>query len=320
MSPPPDLAPMLPTPALQPFDSEEHIFELRWGGIRALAYVEGGEFGLRSLAGRDIAAWFPELAVAGGQVNAREAVLDGEVVATAEDGRPDLGLLSERLAGAPGVVIPGLAFHAYDLLYRNDNSLMRRPLMERKQALARLVRTGGPLVVTDYVEEDGVAFFEAASQRRLSGVVGKARHSPYQPGRTSRDWLEMRVYESGWFVVGGYTIGRGREGPVATLLLGEPISGRLLRYAGQVQAPEAGQRIEPALSPFSAPGSPFLRAPETQRLVYWLRPEVVCEVNFAGRGADGVPRFPVLVTLRPDLSAAQCARPAASLEGEPASQ
>lgn len=301
-SPSDNLRPMLAARADEPFDSDDHLFELKWAGIRALAYVEQARLTLISQSGRDITAWFPELAGMAGQVRDGSVVLDGEIVALGDDGEPDLRLIAARLAGGDpedGVVC---LYQACDLLYANGASLMDLPLLQRKESLARVLANAGPAVAVEYVSRDGIALFEAAAERRLPGTVAKASRSLYSPGVRSGDWLEVPVYESGWFVVGGYALGVGKEAKIASLLIGDPAMAGRLRYVGQVQSTLPADVLEPVLAGLTADVNPFLSTPNLLRLVYWTRPELVCETKFARREPDGRLRFPLLVTLRPDLS------------------
>jgi bifunctional non-homologous end joining protein LigD len=308
----PDLRPMLASRADEAFDSRDHIFELKWAGIRALAFVEGARLRLLSQSGREITAWFPELTGIVAQVKGDGVMLDGEIVALGPEGEPDLGLLAGRLAGGAADDGAICVFQAYDLLYKSGASFMDRTLLERKDALAILLRDSGPAVLTDYVPDDGLDLFEAASGRRLPGIVAKAKASRYHPGRVSNEWTEVPAYETGAFVIGGYTLGVGKEEPVAGLLLGEPAAPQRLRFVAHVQGNIGGAVPEAALSPFATPACPFASAPELPRLVYWLKPEVVAQVKYARREPNGRLRFPVVVSLRPDLAAKdlwQAARP-----------
>jgi bifunctional non-homologous end joining protein LigD len=178
---------------------------------------------------------------------------------------------------------------------------MERQLVQRKESLSRLLARSGPAVLSDVVEEDGSALFEVAAERRLPGIVARSKSSRYHPGRTSNEWLEMPVFELENLVVGGYVLGLGKEEAVAGLLLGDIGPGNKLRFAGLVQG-NIGAVPEAALAAFTTPACPFVSAPTLPRLVYWLKPEVVCQVKFARREADGRLRFPVFVTLRPDLA------------------
>jgi bifunctional non-homologous end joining protein LigD len=300
------LLPMLPSVADAAFDSADHIYDLKWGGVRVLAFIERARLRLVAQSGRDITAWFPELASLVGQVDADEAVIDGEIVALGDDGEPDLALLGDRLA--TGGAAPGNApylLQAYDLLRINGRSLLEEPLTRRREKLARTLRQAGPAILQEYVERDGLAYFEAAAAKRLPGLVAKEKTSLYYPGRRTAAWQEIRVYESGWFVVGGYALGAGKEAPVAALLLGEPVRGERLRYIGQLPG-DFGRPVEEALARLTAAACPFVSTPNLARLAYWSRPELVCEVKYAQREPDGRLRFPAFVVLRPDLSPRDC--------------
>jgi bifunctional non-homologous end joining protein LigD len=300
------LLPMQPALLEAPFDSPRHLFELKWGGVRALLFIDRSRLRVQSQAGRDITSWFPELAGIVGQVRASNAVIDGEVVALAPNGDPDLTLLSERLTtGVPRAAEPLCIFQAYDLLAWKDASLLKIPLQQRKQALGESLPRSGPAVVADPVESEGVAYFAAVAKRRLPGIVAKDRNSLYYPGERTNAWQEIRVFETGWFVIGGYVLGAPGEPAVASLLLGEPgPSG--LHFVGQVRGNLPSKLIEPVVAASIGRNSPFSAAPAVARLIYWLRPELVCEVKYAGREPDRSLRFPIYVTLRPDLSPDDC--------------
>jgi bifunctional non-homologous end joining protein LigD len=293
---------MLPSRADEAFYSDAHIFEVRWAGIRALARVERARLQLISQSGREISPWFPELAGIAAQVSGDGVVLDGEIVALDVNGEPDLGQIAARLAGGPVGDGAICVYQAYDALYIRGAPLIDRPITERKDILAGLIGQPGPAIAVSFVPHDGTALFEAAAERRLPGIVAKAKASTYLPGQRSTDWVEVPVYESSVFVIGGYVLGLKGEAPVAALLLGEPVLPGRLHYVATVQAGPHASLLEPALNALATDANPFLITPDLLRLVYWLRPELVCEVRYARREADGRLRFPVLVTLRPDLS------------------
>jgi bifunctional non-homologous end joining protein LigD len=300
------LRPMLAVPAAEPFDSEHHVFDVRWDGVRALAFIERARLRLVSQAGRDITAWFPELAPLAGQVRLEGTVLDGEIVALGATGEPDLALLGSRLSCGRMEGDLSLVYQAFDLLAKGGRTVVDQPLVRRRAELKGVLKASGPGLASDWVETDGIACFEAVADRRLPGIVAKEKASLYLPGQRSEAWREVRVYESGWFVVGGYVIGLGKEGPVAGLLLGEPDERGRLDYAGAVQAGFPAGDFEAVLSAVSSPACPFVSAPAVTRLVYWQRPDLVAEVRHGGRDAEGRLRFPVFVTLRPDLGPADC--------------
>jgi bifunctional non-homologous end joining protein LigD len=285
------LRPMLAVPAAEPFDSMAHVFDVAWGGLRALAFIDRARLRLMSQSGRAITAWFPELASIAGQVRSDGTVLDGEIVALGYDGRPDLALLAPRLSCGLMEGDLSLAYQAFDILSKSGHSVMDQPLERRRQVLQSTLSRPGPALAASWVESDGVACFEAIAAQRLPGMVAKERNSTYVPGQRSPIWQEIRVYESETFVVGGYLIGHGREGPVAGLLLGEADERRRLSYAGMVSAgfPDGG--FEAALAAVNSPVCPFTTAPA---------------VRHGGRTSEGLIRFPVFVSLRPDLDWIDC--------------
>src|SRR5439155_7916072 len=286
------LRPMLAVRRAEPLDSPDHVFDLRWDGIRALAFIDRARLRLVSQSGREITALFRELAPIAGQVRTGETVLDGEIVAIGPDGTPDLSLLVSRLTYGRMTPAPGLVFQAFDLLGRKGQMVLDQPLFRRRELLGDVlrfpsgrtegIRSGrtegtasvrtegsGPALVSDWVESDGKACFEAVAARRLPGMIAKEKRTLYLPGSRSHAWQDVRVYESGWFVVGGYLVGVGKEGPVAGLLLGEPDSGGRLCFSGIVEGGFPAGDFEGVLAAQGGPSCPFGSVPALSRLVYW---------------------------------------------------
>lgn len=323
---PASIAPMLASEASEPFDSADHIFELMWGGVRAMAYIGDGVARLRGRNGRDLTAYFPELQCIPERMNAREAILDGEVVAVDGEGHPAFELLRARMQamaiahtgdGKPRLPlefrlkpVKGLSYQAFDILWLDGRSLHDRPLWQRKNRLHDAVTASPEFAPVDFVDNEGVAFFDAVIERKLEGVVAKQKTSLYMPGRRSKTWLEIRALQSFDAVIGGYAIGGShRKGqPFSQLLLGAYTQGRL-EYIGSVSGgltdKQARELVE-LLEPFHASEPSFFDPPPLQRLIYWTEPEMVCRVRFSEWSPDGHLRFPIFSALRPDLSADQC--------------
>ena len=326
---PSSIAPMMAADTPDPFDSPDHIFELMWGGVRAMAYVSDGVVRLRAVNGRDLTPYFPELLCIPDRLNAREAILDGEIVATNGEGHPDFDLLRAPLHMMATAVGPdreqvpqlpvqfrlkkvtgSLSFQAFDLLWLDGRSLEDRPLWQRKNRLHDHLMAGAEFAPVDFVDHEGIAFYAAVIDRRLEGVVAKHKQSTYTRGRTSREWLEVRAQQSGDFVIGGYAIGGShrRGEPFSQLLLGAYTQGRF-EYVGAVSGGmsdrEARELVE-LLEPLHVGESPFFDPPPLPRLMYWTRPEMVCHVRYSEWSPDGHLRFPIFSALRPDLAAAGC--------------
>jgi bifunctional non-homologous end joining protein LigD len=309
--PPPAVRPMLATAAREPFDDPQWLFEIKWDGIRAVATVRTRgprrEVTLRSRGGLVINAQFPEVVEALHAQMWPDVVLDGEVVALDPRGRARFALLQPRLHGGPsGAPVP-VAYYAFDVLYVNGHRITDRPLSERRQVLAALVRSGPVLRLSDAVVGTGVAFYRAAQALGVEGIMAKRADSPYLPGKRSPAWVKIKVVHRLEAVVGGFTRGRGaRRHTFGALLLGAYEGGRL-RYLGHCGSGfTASQLVHLAalLRERVAAACPFDPPPPTHAPVTWVRPELVVEVEHAGWTRDGLLRMPVVVGLRSDIPAA----------------
>ena len=188
---PDGLRPMLPRMLGEPFDSAAHVFEPAWGGTRALAFVgpadRPGDGSVRIVdgAGRDIGSTLPELAGMAVRLDARSAVLDGELVAVDEAGRADPVELARRIDGSPG---RSVAYLAFDLLHLDGRSLLSMPLHKRRDLLRRVLHPGDEVLAVPAIAAEGRALHAAAASQGIAGVLARQRTSPYLPGITSRLW------------------------------------------------------------------------------------------------------------------------------------
>ena len=285
---PASIAPMLATPANEPFDSPEHIFELMWGGVRAMAHVGDGIVRLRARNGRDLTPYFPELLCIPDRLKAREAILDGEIVAVDSEGHPAFDALRPRLHMMASAVGPdreqvpqlpvqfrlkklagSLTYVAFDILWLDGRSLADRPLWQRKNRLHECVTASAEFAPVDFVDHEGLAFFDAVIDRKLEGFVAKQKNSVYTPGRRSKSWLEVRAQQSGDFVIGGYAIGgtHRRGEPFSQILLGAHDQGRF-EYVGSVSgglSDKEARDIVELLQPLHANEPPFFDTPSGKR-------------------------------------------------------
>ena len=206
---PATLRPMLPRPLAEPFDSTAHLFEPSWGGLRALAFIGpaeiagSGDVRLFDGEGRDVAPRLSELAGLAVRVDARSAVLDGELVVVDAAGRADPDELARRLAGGRGRPV---AFLAFDLLHVDGRSLLSAPLDRRREQLRRVLRPGDEVVAVPAIAGEGRALHEAAAAQGIAGVMARQRSSPYLPGVRSRLCARRRRAANlallGWLLVG----------------------------------------------------------------------------------------------------------------------
>ena len=198
----PAITPMWPTPRDDPFDSATHLFEPIWGGHRAIAYVGpartqgGGETRIIDPSGRSRERALPELAGLAVRVDARSAILDGELVCTDAAGRADDEALRSRLSGVRGRPV---AFLVFDLLHLDGSSLLRLPLSRRRSMLRQVLRPGDEVVMVPAIPNEGRALYDAVVAQGVAGVLARERSSPYLPGVRSRLWRSIgaRASEEG---------------------------------------------------------------------------------------------------------------------------
>ncbi|MGH7902532.1 MAG: non-homologous end-joining DNA ligase [Candidatus Dormibacteraceae bacterium] len=303
------LRPMQAVSAEGPFSSDEYLFEVKWDGMRCLLFVApDGEVSLQDRNLGDVTAGFPELAAASSRQVPPGTILDGEVVATDDEGRPDYDLLRRRLEGGPRLKdrIP-LAFLAFDILHSGGHSLLRQHLIRRKTNLKRSVTTGGLIFVPDHIRAGGLELFEACLDRGLEGVVAKHRQSPYVPGQRSPLWLKVKAVQSDDFVVVGWTAGE----PFGALLVAYFDEGRLLPCGtvGGGYDRHTARALRRALESLETPDSPLQPAPVmTGSSVHWCRPELVISVRYSEWAPDGTLRFPIFNGLRLDVHRSECVR------------
>ena len=308
---PATISPMLASLARQPFDSPDHLFELKWDGMRCLAFFDEAGLRLQSRNLKDMTPQFPELTTLPESIRAESAVLDGELVCFDKDGRPSLTRLRRRLKTLdggrrdPG---PNAHYVAFDILYLDGHSLMELPLVERKVLLRETLEPSELAQPCEFVEANGVAFFQATCDHGLEGIMAKARSGQYHPGKRTNAWLKIKRVRECDFVVGGYTFG-GANQYFSSLLLGlHDGQGRLV-YVGQVgtglsrtEAKEVYARLERVQS--TEP--PFDNPPSLERLVHWCRPAIVCSVQYGEFTEPGLVQYPTFLSLVDDKSPADC--------------
>jgi bifunctional non-homologous end joining protein LigD len=286
--------PMQATLAAAAFRDEAWLFEIKWDGYRVQAHVRDGRAELRSRRGGDAGPWFPRFRGPAPWIDAAEAIVDGEVVALDDEGRPDFGLLAERLGDRQAPVV----YLAFDLLHLDGWSLIDVPLEARKRLLEAVLRPDARIRYASHVVTEGVAFFGAAAAQGLEGVVAKRRRSRYEPGRRSPDWRKVKVRPEQELVVGGWTPGEGTAGELGALVVGV-FEGAALRFAGKVGSGfDARTRrdlrgrldlLATDAPPFDPPPAAAYRGRWGGELagVTWTRPELVIRATLGGWSRDG---------------------------------
>jgi bifunctional non-homologous end joining protein LigD len=278
------------------------LFEPKWDGYRALAYVRGGEATLRSRRGNDLTERFASVAKAlPAALRTPDAVLDGEVCALDENGRPSFSAMQQGKTH--------LVYEIFDVLEIDGEPLTGLPLTERRERLEQLVIPSGVIQVSG-VFDDGEALFEAAKEQGLEGVMAKKAASQYREGARGGDWLKIKTHGRQEFVICGWTKGQGRRaGTFGSLVLGVR-KGAEYAWVGNVGTGFNERTIDELrakLEPLRRETSPFAAVPKMPKVrkgdVVWVEPKLVCEVEFLEWTHDGHLRAPSFQGLRDDKPA-----------------
>ena len=301
---------MLAQATERPFDSDDWIFEIKWDGIRAISYINDG-LSIRSRNDKELRNSFPELEEL--RNLAGSAVIDGEIVVM-KKGKADFQALLERSrhvffreADYAARMTP-VTYVVFDILEKDGKPLIDLSLIERKRILRDYFKEGIHTVLSEFVEGQGEAYYEAAVERGIEGIMAKKKSSTYQPGLRIKDWLKIKKLASCDCVVFGYTIGEGhRRQTFGALVLGlfdesKPI------YVGKVGTGFSDKEIELLIEQFRAleTSEKTLEGVEIPEKVVWLKPELVCEVTYQTVTNDGRLRMPSYRGLRTDKAASEC--------------
>jgi bifunctional non-homologous end joining protein LigD len=310
---------MLATLAAEAFDNPDWLFEIKWDGYRAVAFIEKGAVRFTSRNQNDLTAQFTDLADLAKSVRANRAILDGEIVALDDQGRPSFSLMQQRtgfqpgkrrMQGREGVTV---TYYAFDLIYLDGFDLRRVPLEERKQLLQERIEPDRIIHFSDHYPEKGLDLFKAARQRGLEGIVAKKRNSHYEEKR-SHNWLKIKITQRQECVIGGYTEPEGSREYFGALVLGLYDKKKHLIHVGQAGTGfdhQALHEIFNRLQPLKTKQNPFFGEVRGLRQVQFVRPELVAEIKFSEwthETADGGMklRAPVFMGLRFDKSPEEC--------------
>jgi bifunctional non-homologous end joining protein LigD len=277
-------------------------YEIKWDGYRIVARVSGGNADLRTRKDQDYTQRFENVAKELVRaLKTPDCVVDGEVCALNDEGKPSFSAMQQRKPGTP------IVYYVFDLLEVDGEPVIELPLSERRKRLRKLLDGRNRTVQFSQPFDDGPALYKAAQQQRLEGIMAKRLDSPYLPGKRSRDWLKFKTHGEQEFVIAGYTRGKGRrEWSFGSLVLGT-YGPDGLGWAGNVGTGFDDAEIDRLLQklrPLERDTSPFATTPKMPRVrkddVVWVEPSLVAEISFAEWTHDGRLRAPVYLGLRED--------------------
>jgi bifunctional non-homologous end joining protein LigD len=312
------ITPMLASLCEKPFDDPNWLFEIKWDGYRAVSFLENGDVRLVSRNHNDLTARFSELRGLSNSVNAKNAILDGEVVALDDQGRPSFSLMQQRTGlrsqgrqTTPRRDLPILYF-VFDLIYLDGYDLRKVTLEERKRVLREIVTDSEMVRYSDHFAGSGNALFGVAKQKGLEGIIAKKANSCYEE-RRSREWQKIKITQTVDCVIGGYTDPEGSRQYFGSLMLGLYNEKKQLIHVGNAgtgfnharlkEMSAVLKEIESSSNPFTGPTEP--------RKAHWVKPTRVAEVKFTEwtheTNEGGVKlRAPVFMSLREDKNPEDC--------------
>lgn len=292
--------PMLATLVKEPFDSEDWLFEIKWDGYRALAFIDHGDVKLKSRSNNLLNEKFYEIVNNLKKLD-NQIIFDGELVVVDSEGRSRFHLMQNYQKNKAG----NLFYYIFDLLYKDGRDLREVPLIERKEILKEFLKGLKKLPLIRYsghIVNDGKAFFREAAKRQLEGIIGKKLASTYQ-SRRSQEWLKIKTTLRQEVVIGGFTDPKGSRKKLGALLVGVYDDENELNFVGHVGDGFDSSLLDEVykqLKPLAQKKSPFKNPPKPNADVTWVKPKLVCEVSFAEWTEDNSLRQPIFQGLRSD--------------------
>lgn len=315
------IEPMKPRLVETPPRAGDWLYELKFDGIRAIAIKTGEKVNLLSRNKNELRARFPEIAEAVKKLAIHECVIDGEVVALDEEGRSSFQLLqAHEMEGRKAPI----CYYVFDLMQLEGRSLIKLPLTQRKEILAKICKPAGdPIRFSGEIGSDASKLLAEVKRRGLEGIVGKQRESVYEPGRRSGAWIKLKCANEQEFVIGGYTPPGGSRKYFGAILVGYYKEKKLL-FAGKVGSGFTGKTLSILYKKFqkeARAGCPFADLPSKQggqwvqgitpsmmKKMHWVNPTFVAQIKFAEWTRDGKLRQPVFLGLRDDKNPKEITR------------
>ena len=279
------------------FDSADWVFEIKWDGYRAVCELDGENTRLYSRNGLSFEAKYPDVYEALKKIK-KKAIIDGEIVALDENGKPNFQLLQQFNPSTTHLV-----YYVFDCLQINGKSIEQKTLLARKEALQKILPANNDIIrYCDHVKEKGIEFFEVTGKHGLEGMIAKKANSKYYEGRRTDEWLKIKQVQTEEAIICGYTVPRGGRKYFGALVLGMYNKGKLtyIGHTGTGFNHKMLKEVYELMQQYKSDDSPFDVKIPVNGKVTWLRPELVCNLKFTEITSDGIRRHPVFMGLRID--------------------
>ena len=294
------ITPMLARLGGDPFDDPDWVYEIKWDGYRAIAEVDGEKSRLYSRNGLSFSDEYPTVFADILAIN-KKMIIDGEIVALDEKGRPSFQLLQQY---GQNDHVP-LVYYVFDILYLDGKSVENKSLLERKELLKTLLPESETIKYCEHIAETGDDFFNAVKENGLEGMIAKRAASPYKEGARNGDWLKIKHVLTDEAIICGYTAPRNSRKFFGALILGSYENGELtyIGHTGTGFNDKALKEMHQLLQPLVTKKSPFKDVVKVNSPVTWVKPELVCNIKYTEKTAEGSRRHPVYLGLREDKAA-----------------
>lgn len=300
-----NISPMLIAENKDPFDSPDYLYELKWDGIRAVAYLDGNETDIRNKRNMKLTHLFPELSQLHRQVS-KKCILDGEIFIMKE-GKPDFYEIQPRTLmsdpfkiGLKSQQLPA-SFVAFDILYQEQEQLTLYPLIERKGMLQKIMSESERFAVSRYIFENGIGLYNVAEQNALEGIVAKKTDSKYYFGKRTKDWVKIKYLLDDDYVVLGYI---PKDNSMNSIIIGQYGKDGDMKYKGHVTLGVSGQDFW-RIRNHAKMQYPAIPVPPGNERAAWIQPDMVCTVKYMPN-TKGSLRQAVFKGLRIDKQAIEC--------------
>ncbi len=300
----------------KPFDSDSHLFEIKWDGLRALLFLQRGKLELQNRNRRNVTSEYPEIQGIARDIRARSAILDGEVVVLNEKGIPDFGRMQTRFGHNDASAIElakqvnPTTYVAFDLLHIDGKDLIKDRLENRKASLRKILSEGPHLLYGEHVERAGSRFYQEALKVGFEGVIAKEKNSQYLPGIRSSSWIKIKGTDTIDAIVVGYSSGEGaRASTFGSLIMAMYDDHGKLVHVGNVGGGFDNKTLAELKSRLDklATKRAILEEPtDAPSPIVWVKPRIVCEILYASWTHEKKLRFPRFQRLRPDKRPDDC--------------
>ena len=313
---PKNLKPMLATLVDKPFDEEGWLYEIKWDGYRAIAYLNKGEVEIQSRNNKSFNEKFYPVynTLQYWKIN---AVLDGEIIVASDKGISNFGNLQNWRSEADGELV----YYVFDILWLNGDDLTQLPLTERRKILKNIAPAAGNIRISASFDAGATEFFEAAKKLELEGIIAKKANSKYYPGQRTKEWLKIKTGKRQEVVIGGYTRNENSSKLFSSLLVGV-FENEQLQYTGKIGtgfSDKLQKELIQQFKPLIIKESPFSFVPDVNKpsrfrpnppkaTATWLSPKLICEVSYAEMTSDGVMRHPSFEGMREDKNVKEVVR------------